>query len=97
MANISDKILDQITGHSVDLLRLDASLRKDVLKELKTLQKNLVEELEKQKLHLIKRTPFQMRRLEKMLKQTKTTIRSAYYKIDKLEDTDLAVLYNFSD
>ena len=92
MANISDKILDQITGHSVDLLRLDASLRKDVLKELKTLQKNLVEELEKQKLHLIKRTPFQMRRLEKMLKQTKTTIRSAYYKIDKLEDKQLAGL-----
>ncbi len=90
MATPNDRVLDEITGHSVDLLRVDAGLRKDVLRELKVLERDLVGQLEKANLHEIKRTPFQMRRMEKMLKQTRKTIRSTYRKIDKMEDKQLA-------
>lgn len=97
MANVSDAILDSITGHSVDLLRVDASIRKKITKQLKALEKSLVQELEKAALDEITRTPYKMKRLQKLLEVTKKTIKSAYKGIDKDLTGELAGLAEVSE
>ena len=89
MTTVNDIALDQITGHSVDLLRVDAGLREKILDALNVLEENLVKKLEKAKLHEVKKTATQRKRLEKLLSQTKKTISTAYNDIDKIEDKEL--------
>jgi SPP1 gp7 family putative phage head morphogenesis protein len=97
VSSVNDKILDEITGHSVDLLRVDAGLRKEVLRELWKLEKSLIKELEAVSLDEITRTSTQRRRLGALLKQTKGTIRTAYENIDKAEDNNLAKLAGIAE
>ncbi len=71
MTTVNDIALDQITGHSVDLLRVEAGLREKILDELNVLEVTLVKKLEKAKLHEVEKTATQRKRLEKLLSQTK--------------------------
>jgi len=92
--SVNSKILDEITGHSVDLLRVDAGLRKKVLKELRNLEKTLIKELRAADLDLRRGRKGRMRAL---LKQTKATIASAYAEIDLIEDDSLLKLARIAE
>ena len=81
--SVNDKILDEITGHSVDLQRLDASVRKKVLKQLKTLEADLVEELRRSTLWNARTTQTQQKRLKVLLEKTRETIKTAFSQIAK--------------
>ena len=88
MATANDKVLDAITGHSVDLVRLEASLKSDVIKQLKTLEASLVEKLKATNLD----TPsVQLRRKRQLalLSQTQATIKGSYALIDAKEATNM--------
>ena len=89
MATVNDKVLDAITGHSVDLTRLEASLQADVLKELKVLEKDLIKKLKNANLEA-NSIPLKRKRMQALLAQTKKTIKEAYVKIDAKEATNMA-------
>ncbi len=72
--NLSDQLADTITTHAVNVLRVSAGLRDDVLAMLKTLQVNLISDLEEHGPNP---------RLAALLKQTNATIASAYEDISQ--------------
>jgi len=76
--SVNDKILDEIIGHSVDLQRVEATARKRIVKHLKILERQLVDELRKSTVWDAKMSQTQKRRLTELLKQTQETIKSAY-------------------
>ena len=88
MATVNDKVLDAITGHSVDLTRLEASLQAGVLKQLKVLERDLIKKLKNASLEA-NSIPLQRKRMQVLLSQTKKTIKEAYVKIDAKEATNL--------
>ena len=92
MPTVNDKVLDEITGHSVDLLRVEAGLRKDVVRELKKLSKKLVIMLREARLSGYKREHAKIRRMEVLLAQTRKTISGSYRGIDKVDDAELTSL-----
>ena len=83
MPSVNDKILDEIIGHSVDLQRLEASVKFRIRKELKKLEKGLVEELNNSNIWDARREQTKQKRLKALLKQTKETIESTYKSISK--------------
>jgi SPP1 gp7 family putative phage head morphogenesis protein len=83
MPSVNDKILDEIIGHSVDLHRLEASVKFRIRKELKKLEKGLVDELNNSNIWDAKRQQTRQKRLKALLKQTKETIESTYKAISK--------------
>ena len=83
MPSVNDKILDEIIGHSVDLQRLEASVKFRIRKELKKLEKGLVDELNNSNIWDARREQTRQKRLKALLKQTKETIKSAYKTISK--------------
>ena len=89
MATVNDKVLDAITGHSVDLTRLEASLQAGVLKQLKVLERDLIKKLKNASLET-NSIPLQRKRMQVLLSQTKKTIKEAYVKIDAKEATNMA-------
>lgn len=86
--SVNDNVLDAITGYSVDLVRLETSFKKDVLKHLKTLESNLIAELDKSRLGEGS-TAFQRKRMQVLLSQTKKTIKSAYADIAETNATNM--------
>ena len=89
MATVNDKVLDAITGHSVDLVRLEASLKSEVIKQLKILEKSLVKTLANSSLE-VNSIPLQRKRMKVLLAQTKKTISESYALIDAKEATNLS-------
>ena len=89
MATVNDKVLDAITGHSVDLVRLEASLKSEVIKELKILEKSLIKTLANSSLE-VNSIPLQRKRMKVLLAQTKKTISESYALIDAKEATNLS-------
>ena len=86
--SVNDNVLDAITGYSVDLVRLETSFKKDVIKHLKTLESNLIAELDKSRLGEGS-TAFQRKRMQVLLSQTKKTIKSAYADIAETNATNM--------
>ena len=72
-AALDSAIADEIIGHSVDLLRLDAGTRAEILKILQRLQKDLIAELASNDL-----TTFNKARLQSLLAQTSTLVDHYY-------------------
>ena len=81
--NINEKILDEITGHAINIQRFEASVQRQVVKELRALEKNLVEELRKSNVVDSVRRQTQQKRLKVLLVQTRETIKTAYQDIAK--------------
>jgi hypothetical protein len=77
-ASVNDRILDEIIGHSVDLQRLEASVKFKIRKELKKLERGLVKELSDSNMWDAKREQTKLKRLKELLKQTRETIKSTY-------------------
>jgi len=83
MSTVNDIIFDEITGHSVDLQRLESSVKTGVRKNLKKLEATLVKELETSNIWNAKRTQTKLKRLKVLLEQTKDTITTSYKAIAK--------------
>lgn len=83
MSTVNDIIFDEITGYSVDLQRLESSVKADVRKNLKKLEATLVKELETSNIWNAKRTQTKLKRLKVLLEQTKDTISTSYKAIAK--------------
>ena len=81
--SVNDKVLDEITGHSVDLQRLETTVKKRVLKQLKTLESDLVDAIKKCTVWDAKMSQTQKKRLKVLLDQTRETIKTAYVQVAK--------------
>jgi SPP1 gp7 family putative phage head morphogenesis protein len=95
---VNEKVKDEIIGHSVNLNRLELQMRRDIIKELKVLEKDLIKKLEKSNiLNGRPMTRFKQKRLKALLKQTQGTIKTAYDKIRKQLDGDLVKVAGISE
>ena len=81
MPTVNEQILDELTGHSVDLMRVDAYMRERVITELRKLQRELTSKLEQADLPGYTRTSYQRKRTRELLKQTEETISNYYRQI----------------
>jgi len=91
MSSVNSDLKDEITGHAVSLNRLEAGMRKDVVKELKVLERKLTKQLDNSNvLNGKPMTKFRQKRLRELLKQTKETINQHYKEIENRLDNDLA-------
>ncbi len=78
--SINSIISDELTSHTIDLMRFDARTRAEVLGVLKMLEKDLVKQIEKVNVGGAIRGQTKLRRLETLLEQTRESIKSAYKK-----------------
>ncbi len=67
MSTVNDIIFDEITGYSVDLQRLESSVKADIRRNLKKLEATLVKELETSNIWNAKRTQTKLKRLKVLL------------------------------
>ncbi len=81
---ISDDLQDEWTQHQIDLLRVSASLRKDVVEELIKLESYLTTELQAADLTVNKAS-----KMEALLSQTQKQIQGAYTLIGSNHQKDL--------
>ena len=81
--SVNDTILDEITGHSVDLQRLEASVKKDIRKQLKKLEKTLVADIQNSGMVDAVREQTKVKRMKALLKQTRETIKTTYKQVAK--------------
>ena len=88
--SVNDTILDEITGHSVDLQRLEASVKKDIRKELKKLEKVLIADIQNTGMFDAVREQTKIKRMKALLKQTRETIKSTYKQVAKEHAKTLA-------
>jgi SPP1 gp7 family putative phage head morphogenesis protein len=88
---VNEIIKDEIIGHSVNLNRLELQMKKDVLKELKALEKDLIKQLEKSNILNGKpMTKFRQKRLATLLKQIQETVKTAYKSVNNTLTGDLS-------
>jgi len=78
MASVNTEILDAITGRALDLQRLTATQLRDSARFLRTLEGDIVAQLARIDPTGIAAPSRQAARLEKLLDQTRETIRNAY-------------------
>ena len=85
---VNEIVNDEIIGHSLDLNSLEIQMKRDAVKQLKALEKTLIQDLEKANILNGKpMTKFKQKRLKTLLKQTEETIKSAYKQV-KLSHAD---------
>ena len=95
---VNERVKDKIIGHSVDLNRLEIQMKKDIVKELKVLEKDLIKKLEKSNILNGKpMTRFKQKRLQTLLKQTQETIKTAYARIRVQLNDDLVKVAGISE
>ncbi len=73
--SVNDTSLDEITRPSRDLQRLEASVKKDIRRELKKLEKVLVTDIQNTGMVDAVREQTKVKRMKALLKQTRETIR----------------------
>jgi len=96
--SVNEIVKDEIIGHSVDLNRLETQMKKDVVKELKNLEADLIKKLEKSNILNGKpMTKFKQKRLKALLKQTQDTIQTAYKQARDTLNTDLIKVAGISE
>ncbi len=95
---VNERVKDKIIGHSVDLNRLEIQMKKDIVKELKVLEKDLIKKLEKSNILNGKpMTRFKQKRLKALLKQTQETIKTAYKEARDRINKDLIKVAGISE
>ncbi len=92
MSNIADVILDELTSHDVDLVRIESGMRKKVLYQLETLERALVAEIQDIDPTAPARLNNRLDRLNALLAQTTETIRKYYRRIKVINGNDLQQL-----
>lgn len=91
MPSISDVISDELTGHSVDLLRVEAGVAKKILGQLKALEQELVQKIGSIDTESVSGS-YKLNRLEKLKEQTSSSIKNFYKKNRKILNDDLIEL-----
>ena len=81
--NTNEKILDEIVGYAIDIQRYEATVQKKIIKQLKTLQAQIVKELKDSSLGDAVRLQTKQKRLKALLIKTNETIAVAYKDISK--------------
>jgi len=95
---VNEVVKDEIIGHSVDLNSLELQMKKDVVKELKALEKDLIKQLEESKvLNGKPMTKFRQKRLQALLKQSQETIKTAYKEARDKLGSDLITVAGISE
>ncbi len=94
--SVNDDVLDAITGHSVDLVRVEAGLRKKVVKDLKALEKTVIKMLKSSGVAETIKQKVKEKRLRKLLGQTADTIATSYQNITKESKKDLGSIAGIS-
>jgi SPP1 gp7 family putative phage head morphogenesis protein len=95
---VNEKVKDEIIGHSIDLNRLEIQMKKDVIKELKNLERDLINQLEESNILNGKpMTKFKQKRLQALFKQTKETIQTAYKQAKDSLNEDLIRVASISE
>lgn len=87
---LNDEIANELRARTVDLLRYDAALRRDVLAQLKIMEKKLVEHLQDSGLDGL--TPYQLERTESLLFLVRETIATSYRDINQAMAEELTGL-----
>lgn len=83
---------DQLIGHQVDLIKLEGTVRADVLKVLKELEGDLIKRLNAVDPTAPKLTAYQQQRLKALLKQTQGVIGSSFGTARKVTNKTLTQL-----
>jgi hypothetical protein len=76
--SVNEDILDAITGHSVDLVRVEAGLRRKVVKDLKALESSVIKMLKNSGVAETINQKVKEKRLKKLLEQTRATIATSF-------------------
>ena len=76
--NVNETILDEITGDAVNIQRYEGTVQKQVIKQLKDLEGQIVSELKSSNVVDAVRKQTQDKRLKALLKKTRNTIAVAY-------------------
>ncbi|WP_162828309.1 phage minor head protein [Escherichia coli] len=88
--SINDDIANEVRTHSVNLLRVSASLRKPILDELMKLQKKIVADL--MSVEFGKQTATKQKRTKELFDLVTNTIRDAYKEINDIHTKQLREL-----
>ena len=97
MEGINQKINETLIPFSIDLMRVEAGLKRDILKEFKRLEKILIAELINAEVDGVKRTAYKEARLQQLLKQVQASIKSAYKKYYKMSQDEMFSLVDLTD
>jgi len=81
--NTNEKILDEIVGFTVDIQRYEATVQRQIIKQLKTLQAKIVKELKDSNIGEAVRQQTKKNKLKALLLKTNDTIATAYKDISK--------------
>ena len=92
MANVSTKIADALTKHNIDLLRVDASIRKEVVARLNGLEREIIRLLRKVDPTSPRNVKYRDARLVKLLGVTQTVFNQVYKDIQKSVHESLATV-----
>lgn len=92
-----DDVVDSLTRHAIRVERLKASMVRDVMKLLRKLEADLSAQLSSSGIDQVKRTAYQQRRLELLLRQTRETIATAMRGARTATDKSLRKLIALQD
>jgi len=92
MESINGYLLDDFTRQSLDLMRLEAGMRKKVLGMMKKLEIDLVTQIQNIDPTAVSANSYKLARLQSLLKQTKDTIKTSYRGIRNSVRKDLTEL-----
>lgn len=81
--SISDDIADQVIGHTIDLMRFDASLRQSIIGKLERLSEELIQKIASMDPTAAKSNPVKLARMQQLLQDAQKTIATAYEKGEK--------------
>tara|TARA_R110000772_G_scaffold237160_1_gene349077 strand:+ start:36 stop:1106 length:1071 start_codon:yes stop_codon:yes gene_type:complete len=76
--NTNEKILDKITGYAVDIQRYEATVQRKIVRQLKALETQLINELKDAKVITAVAQQTKQKRLKSLLKKTREAISVAY-------------------
>lgn len=86
---INEFLMDDFTGQTVDIMRIEAGMRKKILGMMKQLEIDLVTQIQNIDPTAVSATSFRLARLQALLKQTRETIKTAYRGMRKTLTGDL--------
>ena len=95
--NVNEKILDTIIGDAVDIQRYEATVQRQILKQLKDLEGQIVTELKNSNVITAVRKQTQDKRLTALLKKTRNSIGTAYKAISKSQTVILSEVAELSE
>jgi len=97
MPTVNEKVKDAIIKHSVDLNRLEIQMKKEVVAELRKLEKELVQQIERSKIWTVKREQTKRKELALFLKTIKARIDKIYAEIQQRYIENLAAIAKIAE